>query len=119
MKPCHFSKAQSIPAEQCDAYYLILSGKAEVQQFDSSDQTYKRVTELGTGDIFGDEAQVSRKNPNETIVMLEDSEVLILGKGDYQELIKRPLVKTIQAQVAKTLLDNGYKLLDVSCNIVV
>ena len=45
--------------------------------------------------------------------MLEDSEILILGKTDYQQLISRPKVQTVQAQVAKTMLDNGYKLLDV------
>ena len=45
--------------------------------------------------------------------MLEDSEILVLGKQDHQELIQRPLVRTVQARVAQTMLDNGYKLLDV------
>jgi rhodanese-related sulfurtransferase len=45
--------------------------------------------------------------------MQEDSEVLVLGKQDYDELINRPLVKTVQAQVAMTMIDNGYRLLDV------
>jgi len=114
MKPCSFKQGQTIPAEKSDAYYLILSGRVEVQKFDPKSQTDKRCIELGVGDIFGDEAQVSCKNPNETIVMLEDSEILILGNKDYQELINRPIVRTVQAQIAKTMLDNGYKLLDVS-----
>ena len=63
MKPCHFKKGESIPAEQCDAYYLILSGKAEVQKLDPKSQRFKHFTDLGTGDIFGDEAQVSSKKP--------------------------------------------------------
>jgi len=113
MKPSRFQKGDTICADTSDAYYLILSGRAEVQKFDSISQNYKRVTELGIGDIFGDEAQVSGKNPDETVTMLEDSEVLILGKSDYQQLIARPEVQTVKSQVAKTMLDNGYKLLDV------
>lgn len=113
MKPSQFRKGESISADQCDAYYLILSGRAEVQKFDSIKQSFKRVTELGVGDIFGDEAHVSCKNADETITILEDSEILILGKDDYQQLLSRPKVQTVQAQVAKTMLDNGYQLLDV------
>lgn len=99
--------------DNSDAYYLILSGRAEVQRFDNQTRENNRVTELSIGDSFGDEALVSGKNVTETVVMLEDSEVLVLGKQDYQELIQRPLVRTVQAQVAQTMLDNGYKLLDV------
>lgn len=113
MKPSRFSKGESISADQSDAYYLILSGRAEVQRFDSLSQKFKRITELGIGDTFGDMVQVSGKNQDETVTMLEDSEVLILGKSDYQQLKSRQQVPTIQAQVAKTMLDNGYQLLDV------
>jgi len=113
MKPSQFRKGETISADQSDAYYLILSGRAEVQKFDSLNQDFKRVTELGIGDIFGDEAHVSGKNPDETITILEDSEILILGKDDYQQLLSRPKVQTVRAQVAKTMLDNGYQLLDV------
>ncbi|MCW9048184.1 MAG: rhodanese-like domain-containing protein [Gammaproteobacteria bacterium] len=113
MKPSLFRKGETISADQSDAYYLILSGRAEVQKFDSADQNFKRVTELGIGDTFGDEAHVSGKNPDETVAILEDSEILILGKDDYQQLLSRPKVQTVQAQVAKTMLDNGYQLIDV------
>lgn len=108
-----FSKGTTIPGDQCDAYYLILSGKAEVQRTNSQTQENHRVTALGVGDTFGDEALVAGKNLTETIVMLEDSEVLVLGKQDYDELINRPLVKTVQPSVAMTMIDNGYRLLDV------
>lgn len=113
MKPAHFNKGETISADNSDAYYLILSGRAEVQRFDSIRQIFEPVTVLGTGDIFGDEAQVTGKNPDEMVTMLEDCEILILGKADYQELKQRPEVQTVQAQVARTMLDNGYKLLDV------
>lgn len=113
MKPSYFKKGESIPADHSDAYYLILSGRAEVQKFDTLKQHFTQVTELRTGDIFGDKVEVSGKNINEVVTMLDDCEILILGKQDYQELISRPKVQTVNSQVAKTMLDNGYQLLDV------
>jgi len=113
MKHAHLNKGESIAAEKCDAYYLILSGSAEVQAFDERQQKIRQITRLGVGDIFGDEAEVSHKRPDETVVMLEDSEVLFLDRRDYQQIINRPQVQTIQPRIARTLLDNGYQLLDV------
>ncbi|MCW8854723.1 MAG: cyclic nucleotide-binding domain-containing protein [Gammaproteobacteria bacterium] len=113
MQPKAFKKGDTIQGEQTDAYYLILSGSVEVQRFNSENQQQQTITQLGTGDIFGNEALVSGQNLTETIIMLEDSELLVLGKDDYSELIKRPLVRTIQAKIAQTMLDNGYQLLDV------
>jgi rhodanese-related sulfurtransferase len=113
MKRQHFSQGSTIPGGQCDAYYLIISGRAEVQRINNLTGEFHRVTSLGIGDTFGDEALVAGKNLSENIVMQEDSEVLVLGKQDYDELINRPLVKTVQAQVAMTMIDNGYRLLDV------
>lgn len=113
MQPRSFKQGDTIQGESTDAYYLILSGKAEVQRFNSQTQEQQIITQLGTGDTFGDEALVSGKNLNETIVMLEDSDILVLEQKDYQELINRPPVRTIQAKVAQTMLDNGYQLLDV------
>ena len=63
----HFNQGDTIQDEQSDAYYLILSGRAEVQAFNTRSQKNQPVTELGVGDIFGDEAMVSAKNQGETI----------------------------------------------------
>ena len=113
MKPSQLLKGETIAAEKSDAYYLILSGRANVQKFDTLKQTFTQVAELGIGDIFGNEAHVSGKNQSEIVTMLEDSEMLILGKKDYQELLSRPKVQMVETQVAKTMVDNGYQLLDV------
>ncbi|MDH5472941.1 MAG: cyclic nucleotide-binding domain-containing protein, partial [Gammaproteobacteria bacterium] len=113
MQPKTFKKGETIQGEATDAYYLILSGSVEVQHFNTENQQLQTITRLKTGDTFGDEALVSGKNQTETIVMLERSEILVLGKDDYNELISRPLVRTIQARIAQTMLDNDYQLLDV------
>jgi rhodanese-related sulfurtransferase len=113
MRPCKMKKGETIQAEKCDAYYLILSGRVEVQRFNNERQDNARITVLGVGDTFGNEALVAGKNLSETVVMLEDSELLVLGLEDYRELINRPKVKTVQPQIAQTMLDNDYQLLDV------
>ncbi|TNF37478.1 MAG: cyclic nucleotide-binding domain-containing protein [Gammaproteobacteria bacterium] len=108
-----FTRGETIQSDQCAAYCLILAGKVEVQRFNTQTQRNDRITVLSIGDTFGHAALVAGKPINETLVMLENSEILLLDKDDYQELINRPLVRTVQPQVAKTMLDNGYQLLDV------
>ncbi len=113
MKPCKMKKGETIQGTQIDAYYLIISGRANVQRLNNETQENTQVTILSTGDTFGNEAIVSGQNHTETVTILEDSELLVLGKEDYKELINRPLVRTVQPQIAQTMLDNGYQLLDV------
>jgi rhodanese-related sulfurtransferase len=113
MKRQKLPPGHTIRDNRCDAYYLIISGSAEAQRFNQQTQQYQGIATLGAGDIFGDEIMVASKTPAEIITMLEETEVLVLGKNDYEELMNRPLVKTVHARVAQTMLDNGYQLLDV------
>ena len=106
-------RGESIQDHRCDAYYLIVSGRAEAQRYNPLTQQYMVTAVLGVGDIFGDQVMVACKNDADIITMLEDTDVLVLGKNDYEELLSRPQVRSVQPQVAKTMLDNGYRLLDV------
>jgi rhodanese-related sulfurtransferase len=69
--------------------------------------------ELGPGDAFGEEALISGRKQKERVTMLESGSVLILRKDDFHELIKKPLVTSVNAKVAKSMLESGYHLLDV------
>lgn len=113
MKRHTLRRGDTIQDSRCDAYYLIVSGRAEAQRLNPQTQKYQGMATLGAGDIFGDEVMVAGKNEADIIVMLEDTEVLVLEKTDYNELLNRPQVRTVQAKVAKTMLDNEYRLLDV------
>jgi rhodanese-related sulfurtransferase len=113
MRTCKVQKGDTIQTEESDAYYLILSGQAEVQRFNNERQANTRITTLSVGDTFGKAALVAGKELSETIVMLEHSELLVLDLQDYNELICRPVVKTVQAQIAQTMLGNNYQLIDV------
>ena len=45
--------------------------------------------------------------------MTEDGLLLVLDKEAFNQLIKRPLVNSVDAQVAKSMIESGYLLIDV------
>ncbi len=99
--------------EQGDAYYIINEGSAEVYQMGVYDDKPHKVATLREGDAFGCEALISGNTRSETVRMIEDGEVLVLQKDDFQELISNPLIKTVHPKVAMTMMETGYKMLDV------
>jgi len=99
--------------ESGDAYYIITEGRAEVFQTAGKDTLERKVVEIGAGDAFGEEALISGKTRNERVCMTEDGSLLVLGKDDFHELVRKPLVTSVGPQVAKSMLDSGYTLLDV------
>ena len=99
--------------ETGDAFYIINSGSAEIFQAGLSRDDPQKVTIIGEGDAFGCEALISGKTRNETVRMLTDGFLLTLGKADFDRLISKPMIKSVNAAVAKTMLETGYKLIDV------
>lgn len=99
--------------EEGDAYYIITEGKAEVFHMEDPSEGEMKIVELGPGDAFGEEALISGRKRSERVCMLENGSVLVLGKNDFHELIRKPLVTSVNAKVAKSMLESGYKLLDV------
>ena len=99
--------------EPGDAFYIILSGNAEVWRQDLYDDEPQLVAELGAGDAFGEEALVVSGGRNATVKMASDGELLVLAKDDFSELVSAALLARVNAVAAKSLLKNGYKLLDV------
>lgn len=98
--------------EQGDAFYIITSGRAEVWQTMMSDEPQK-IAEIGEGDAFGCEALISGKTRSETVRMLEDGTLLTLGKDDFDWLIGKQMIKSIHPKVAHTMMETGYKFVDV------
>jgi rhodanese-related sulfurtransferase len=99
--------------EPGDAYYIINEGRAEVFQTEGPGEDEKKVVELGPGDAFGEEALISGRKRSERVCMIENGSVFVLDKDDFHELIKKPLVKSVNARVAKSMLESEYQLLDV------
>jgi rhodanese-related sulfurtransferase/signal-transduction protein with cAMP-binding, CBS, and nucleotidyltransferase domain len=99
--------------EPGDAFYIITSGTAEIYHAGSTKDAPQKMTVIGEGDAFGCEALISGRVRSETVRMIEDGTLLSLGKTDFDWLISKQMIKAVNATVAKTMLDTGYKLIDV------
>ena len=99
--------------EEGDAYYIINEGKAEAFQIGLYDDEPTKVADLSEGDAFGCEALISGSTRNETVRAVTDCSMLVLNKEDFEEIIHNPLIKTVHPSVAKTMVETGYRLLDV------
>lgn len=99
--------------DDADAYYIISSGKAEAFRSDIYDGSKHKMADLGAGDAFGCEALVSGFKRSETVTMTEDGSLLVLDKSDFEELISKQMVRTVNAKIAKTMIESGYKVIDV------
>ena len=99
--------------EEGDLFYVIAQGRAEVWQTGLYDDAPRKVAELGSGEVFGDEALVSGGTRSATVRVVADAILLTLTKDDYTQLISRQLVEGVEPAVARTMLEAGYRLLDV------
>lgn len=99
--------------EAGDAFYIILSGRAEVWQRGVYDDGQHKIAELHEGDAFGCEALISGHSRSETVRILDEAALLVLDKSDFEWLISKQLIKTVNARIARTMLESGYKVIDV------
>lgn len=99
--------------EEGNSYYIITEGSAEVYSIGIYDDEPQKIAELSEGDAFGCEALISGSTRSETVIMKEDSVLSVLDKSDFEELVKNPLIKTVNQAVAKSMLDTGHIPIDV------
>jgi len=98
--------------EPGDFYYIIRSGSCKVVREVGGRQVQMGRLEAPQG--FGDEALVSNKPRNATVVMDGDGLLLKLSKADFQELLHAPLVKKVKMTVAQpAITEKKAMLLDV------
>lgn len=99
--------------DEGDYYYLIEQGVAEVTRAAEPGAMPVVVAVLEPGQAFGEEALASGNKRNANVIMRTDGVLLRLGKRDFVELLKKPLVIEIDAEEAKRKLQDGAELLDV------
>jgi len=98
-------------SEPGKAYYIIAEGEAEVWQT-TEEVNPVLIASLKKGDGFGDEGVVTGTHVN-TVKMTTDGLLYALDKADFDELLSTKMIQTENAEVANTMMNNGYKLLDV------
>lgn len=96
-----------------DAFYLILTGQAEVWRQGLQDSEQKRVAILDSGEGFGEEALVVDGYRNATVRMTTDATLLVLAKKDFQELVAVPMIQSVRPEQARAFAHKGYHFLDV------
>jgi CRP-like cAMP-binding protein len=95
-----------------DYYYLIEAGTAEVTRTEADGSTVS-LAMLSSGQAFGEEALASGNDRNATVTMRSSGTLLRLGKKDFEELLKTPLLKEIKKEEAERRVRSGAKLVDV------
>jgi len=100
--------------EPGDFYYVIQSGRCEVERQIRGGKVPVKLAELRPGDSFGEEALVADATRNATVRMLSPGVLMRLTKADFVELIKKPLLNVLTLKEAQErVASRGAVWLDV------
>lgn len=94
-----------------DFYYVVETGKCVVER--TVGGVSMRLAELKSGDAFGEEALVANAKRNATVTMLTDGSLLRLDKADFNELLKKPLLQSVDMAAARAKVAAGGQWIDV------
>lgn len=99
--------------DEGDYYYFIRSGRVKVTHVTKSGKEIK-LAELEAGHGFGEEALISDNKRNANVTMLSDGVLMRMGKKDFVELLKAPVLHNVDYAQARTMVERGEaKWLDV------
>lgn len=102
-----------------NALYIIQSGSVKVANYLQPSGEEVLLSHLGRGDYFGEMALISDEPRSATVIALEKSELLKLGKQDFEELlIAEPrLYKTLGLILAERLKQSNKKRAEAEVNL--
>jgi len=89
-----------------DYYYFIKSGRAQVTHVTKSGKEIK-LAQLEAGSGFGEEALISDNRRNANVSMLTDGVLMRMGKEDFVQLLKAPILKNVDYGQAMEMVDSG------------
>lgn len=81
--------------EPGEDFFVIKSGRADVIK--SQDGQDVKVAELMVGDYFGEEALLGDTVRNASVVMSAPGDLMKLGKGDFKQLLEKPVVNYVNS----------------------
>lgn len=99
--------------QEGDYYYLIHEGTAVVSRVLEVSEPPVELAEISVGDAFGEEALASDTKRNATVKMKTDGQLLRLKKEDFIELLKTPVINTVNMEQAKERVAKGGVWMDV------
>ncbi|MCK5639138.1 MAG: cyclic nucleotide-binding domain-containing protein [Gammaproteobacteria bacterium] len=115
MEPREYKEGDTViyEGDEGDYYYYINKGQCSVSRVMNPGEDPTVLAQLAAGSSFGEEALISGSQRNATIKMLSDGELICLAKNDFDELLKAPVVKTVNYSDAEKMVSNGAVWLDV------
>ena len=96
-----------------DYYYIIREGRCEVSRTTSSGSKPIKLTELQSGDSFGDEALLTNAKHNVSVTMLTDGVLMKLSKENFINLVEKPAIEAVSYYDAGKFVAAGAYWLDV------
>ncbi len=99
--------------QAADACYVIKSGACEVTVVPAPDASPVAVATLEAGQWFGEEALLVQGKRNATVTAMEDAVVMRLSVKDFDELLKKPIVKRLSLGGAEEAIRHGARWVDV------
>lgn len=97
--------------DEGDGYYVVAAGRFQVERTIGGVKVV--LAELKPFDAFGEEALVSEAKRNATVVATSDAELLKLGKVDFDQLLREPLLRRVRFEQARERVREGAIWLDV------
>jgi CRP-like cAMP-binding protein len=107
--PCVPGETVIREGDRGNYYYLIRSGRCRVVREVGGRET--RIGTLDETDGFGDEALVSDRPRNASVIMETDGTLMRLSKTNFNALMKTPLLKRVSLAAALPAVDQGQALL--------
>src|SRR6478735_3256191 len=86
-----------------DYFYCIVSGRCVVTRETPLNKDGIKLAELGIGDTFGEEAEISEANANATVTMPTAGVLMGLRKADFRGLMTEPLQRWVTPSEAEAM----------------
>ncbi|CAG36169.1 conserved hypothetical protein [Desulfotalea psychrophila LSv54] len=96
-----------------DYFHIIVGGEAQLTQIDMETGDLDSSAILKVGEAFGEKTILQGGQAERGVKMLTDGIILRLAADVFQKLVAAPLVSDVEVPIAKAMLDNSYKLIDV------
>ncbi len=96
-----------------DYFYIIKEGRCLVTRSTPANPKGVKLATLGVGDSFGEEALISDSTRNATVTMLTNGSLMRLNKEDFNSLLNEPLLRWIDYDEARRIVEDGGLWLDV------
>ncbi len=99
--------------ETGDFFYIVTEGTCRLVNNDSVMEKTRELVSLGPGTSFGEEAIIRGGARNATVEMFTDGILARIGRDDFDQLIRKPLLRGFLPPQVQQMALQGAKLLDV------